>query len=78
MTRQEILTQALAARNDELLGYQINIDNYTLAIQEIANRYPDNEDLANFRTELEQRLAEEQRQQLRARIIRDVIAQQLQ
>lgn len=77
MTRTKILTQALEGRDAELLGYQINIDNYRLAIAKIQSDYPDNQDLALFREELESRLQEECRQQLRARIIRDVIADQL-
>lgn len=77
MTRTEILSPALEGRDQELLGYQINIDNYTLAIAEIEQNYPDNEDLAVFKAELQERLAEEKRQQLRCKIIRDVIAAQL-
>lgn len=77
MTRTEILSSALEGRDAELLGYQINIDNYTLAITEIEQNYPGNADLATFKAELQERLAEEQRQQLRCRVIRDVIAAQL-
>lgn len=77
MTRAEILSSALKGRNADLLGYQINIDNYTLAIAKINADYPDNEDLAVFRDDLQARLEEEKRQQLRCRIIRDVIADQL-
>lgn len=77
LSRAEILSQALEARDAELLGYQINIDNYALAITEIDQRYPDNDDLAIFAVELQERLDEERRQQLRCRVIRDVIAAQL-
>lgn len=77
MTRTEILRQALDHRDQELLGYQINIDNYRLAIENIKAEYHGNEDLQVFREELQQRLDEERRQQLRSRVIRDVIAQQL-
>lgn len=77
MTRTDILTQALEGRDAELLGYQINIDNYRLAIAKIKAEYPDDQDLAVFRRELEERLAEECRQQRRAMVIRDVIADQL-
>jgi len=77
MSHTEILLSALAGRDTELLGYQINIDNYTLAIAKIEADYADNEDLAAFREELQARLNEEKRQQLRCRIIRDVIADQL-
>lgn len=77
MTRTDILSSALEGRDAELLGYQINIDNYTLAIAKINTDYPDNEDLAAFRADLESRLEEEKRQQLRCKVIRDVIAAQL-
>ena len=77
MNKLSILTPALEGRDQELLGYQINIDNYILAIAKIEQDYPDNEDLAIFKTELQSRLDEERRQQLRCRVIRDVIAEQL-
>ena len=77
MTKTEILQSALAAREADVLGYQINIDNYNLAIAKINAEHQGNEDLAAFREELQQRLAEEKRQQLRTIIIRDVIADQL-
>lgn len=77
MTRTEILFSALEGRDAELLGYQINIDNYTLAIAKIEADYADNEDLVAFRDDLQARLDEEKRQQLRCQIIRDVIADQL-
>lgn len=77
MNKVELLATALEGRDQELLHYQINIDNYTLAITRINADYPDNEDLAAFRADLEARLEEEKRQQLRCRIIRDVIADQL-
>lgn len=77
MTKSQILQSALEGRDQELLTYQINIDNYTLAIAKIEADYPDNEDLAVFKIDLQERLAEEKRQQLRCRVIRDVIANQL-
>lgn len=77
MTRTDILSSALEGRDAELLGYQINIDNYSHAIAEIEQNYPDNDDLALFKAELQERLAEERRQQLRCKVIRDVIAAQL-
>jgi hypothetical protein len=77
MNKTEILSSALEGRDAELLGYQVNIDNYTLAIAKIEADYPENEDLAAFRDDLQARLIEEKRQQLRCRIIRDVIADQL-
>lgn len=75
--KQQILQSALEGRNADVLSYQINIDNYTLAIARIDAEHQGNDDLAMFREELQQRLAEEKRQQLRTIIIRDVIADQL-
>lgn len=77
MNKLSILTPALEGRDQELLGYQINIDNYVLAIAKINADYPDNDDLLVFRDELQARLDEERRQQLRSLIIRDVIAEQV-
>ncbi len=77
MNKLTILTPALEGRDQELLVYQTNVDNYILAIAKIEQDYPDNEDLLAFRNELQARLDEERRQQLRAQIIRDVIADQV-
>jgi len=73
----QILAPALEGRDAELLGYQINIDNYILAIAKIKQDYADNEDLASFAADLQARLDEERRQQLRCQVIRDVIAEQV-
>jgi hypothetical protein len=77
MNQQQILRQALAARNDEVLTYQINIDNYTAAIASIDANYADNANLAQFRADLANRLQVEREQQLRSIVIRDVIAAQV-
>ena len=77
MNKLPILTPALEGRDQELLGYQINIDNYILAIAKINADHPDNDDLLAFRDELQTRLDEERRQQLRSQVIRDVIADQV-
>jgi hypothetical protein len=77
MNKLSILTPALEGRDQELLGYQINIDNYVLAIEKINTHYANNDDLITFRDELQTRLDEERRQQLRSQIIRDVIADQI-
>jgi hypothetical protein len=72
-----ILAPALEGRDAELLGYQVNIDNYVLAIAKIEQDYADNDDLIAFRDDLQTRLDEERRQQLRCQVIRDVIAEQV-
>ena len=77
MNKLPILAPALEGRDQELLGYQVNIDNYVLAIARINADYADNEDLLAFRDELQTRLDQERRQQLRSQIIRDVIADQI-
>jgi hypothetical protein len=77
MNKISILAPALEGRDQEILGYQINIDNYILAIAKINADYAGNDDLLVFRDELQTRLDEERRQQLRSRVIRDVIADQL-
>ena len=77
MTKLSILLPALEGRDQELLTYQINIDNYRLAIAKINADHADNDDLLAFRDDLQSRLDEELRQQARARIIRDVIAEQV-
>lgn len=76
-TQKNILADALDARDREVLEYQINIDNYTRMVEKIAKDYPDNADLQVFSDELEARLVEERRQQLRAIVIRDVIKDQV-
>jgi hypothetical protein len=77
MNKLSILTTALEGRDHELLSYQINIDNYRLAIAKINADHADNDDLLSFRDDLQARLDEELHQHLRARIIRDVIAEQV-
>jgi hypothetical protein len=77
MNQQQILRKALAARNEEVLTYQINIDNYAAAIASIDANYAGNANLAQFRAELANRLRVEQEQQLRSIVIRDVIAAQI-
>lgn len=75
MNKQEILAQALEARNQEVMGYQINIDNYTLAIEHI-NQSGDSE-LEEFKNQLSNLLKSEILEQKKANVIRAVIAKQL-
>lgn len=73
MTKNEILTQALTAREDEVLHYQINIDNYVRAIEKAST---DNE-LSEFVEHLKSLLASSRFEQKKAIIMRDVIREQL-
>lgn len=77
MNKLNTLKDALAAREDEILGYQINIDNYTRAIAKINAEYADNPAMAEFAARLAELLASSETEQLKAIIIRDVIADQL-
>lgn len=77
MNKDTVLLAELTRREDEYQEYQINIDNFTLAIALIEKEHPNDTDLLLFRDELQQRLAEEKRQQNRTRILRDVIKQQI-
>lgn len=75
MTKHEILTQALEARQQEIMGYQINIDNYTLAIAYIEKS--GDADLTEFCGKLEASLLTEKLEQKKAMVIGFVIQQQL-
>ena len=72
--QREILTSALEGRERELIEYQVNIDNYRLALTKIAN---DDEELQPFREQLQNLLSSSLLEQRKSQIIRDVIAEQL-
>lgn len=77
MNKRSILESALEGRHDEILQYQINIDNYSRAIAKIDAEYQGQEDLLAFREHLEGLLASSKLEQTKAIIIRDVILDQL-
>lgn len=77
MNKLETLQSALKTRNDEILGYQINIDNYSRAINKINAEYTENLAMVEFRDRLTEMLESHKTEQLKAIIIRDVIADQL-
>jgi hypothetical protein len=77
MEKREILQSALDSRNDEFLGYQINIDNYTRAINKINADHQNNPAMVEFRDRLADMLESHKIEQLKSMIIRDVIADQL-
>lgn len=75
MDKIEILKRSLEARIDEVMGYQINIDNYTLAIAEIDKS--GDTDLAPFKEQLEMLLKSEILEQKKAKIMLEVIRKQV-
>lgn len=77
MNKKEILKAALDNRNQEIFEYQINIDNYRLAIEKINNEYFANPAMIEFKDRLSKLLEEHLTEQLKSVIIRDVIADQL-
>lgn len=77
-TREEILKMSLDARVQEVMHYQINIDNYTIALSEIAKLSPqDQAELSEFSGQLRSLLASEKLEQKKARIMLDVIRLQV-
>lgn len=77
MNKLETLQSALSAREDEIFGYQINIDNYTRAIEKINAEHAGNPAMIEFRDRLSDLLDSSTTEQLKAVIIRDVIAEQI-
>ena len=77
-TREEILQTNLDARKQEVMHYQINIDNYTLALANIAAMAADERsELLVFAEQLTGLLASERMEQKKARVMLEVLRQQL-
>lgn len=78
MTRQDILVKSLDAREQEVMHYQINIDNYTLALAEIEGMSPDDRaELSAFSEQLRNLLSSEKLEQKKAKIMLAVIKKQM-
>lgn len=77
MEKLDFLKTALKGRNSEILDYQINIDNYTRAIAKIDVEHADNPAMVEFKARLQELLESSKTEQLKAIIIRDVIAEQI-
>jgi hypothetical protein len=78
LARKDILSSALSAREQEIMHYQINIDNYTLALEELS-ALPSDEaaELSGFLAQLTGLLASELLEQKKAKIMLKVIQRQL-
>ena len=70
---REILTAALDARIKEVTEYQVNIDNFRLALVRIG----DDPELQEFKAQIEGLLASSIFEQKKAKIMLDVIQSQL-
>jgi cytochrome c551/c552 len=77
VNKLEILTAALEHRAAEVFQHQINIDNYRLALEEIAVNYADDADIAPFADRLRDLLSSSVIEQRKEIIMRDVIARQV-
>ena len=71
--RLELLDTALKQREREVIEYQVNIDNYRLAIE----RVKDDLELQDFKKQLEHLLQSSLIEQKKAQVILDVIRHQL-
>jgi chromosome segregation ATPase len=77
-TREEILASALEAREQEIIHYQINIDNYTLALDEISQLSVDERaELSAFAEQLRTLLASEKLEQKKSKVMFSVIKNQV-
>lgn len=77
-TREEILEMSLKAREQEVMHYQINIDNYTLALEEISQMSPEGRaEMSSFATQLAELLASEKLEQKKAKIMLAVVKRQV-
>jgi transcriptional regulator CtsR len=71
--KTEILTAALDARIREVTEYQVNIDNFTLALQRIG----DEPELQEFKQQIQGLLASSILEQRKAQIMLEVIREQV-
>lgn len=71
---REILTAALESREKEVTEYQVNIDNFTRAIEAIG----DDDELQHFKAQLSELLASNKLEQRKAKIMLGVVMAQLQ
>jgi hypothetical protein len=71
--QKEILTSALDARIREVTEYQVNIDNFRLAIERIG----EDPDLQQFKEQLQGLLSSSITEQRKAQIMLDVVKSQL-
>ena len=77
-TREEILKSSLGARIQEVMHYQINIDNYCIALEEISKMSDDDRAmLSGFADQLRTLMASEKLEQKKAQIMLTVLQKQV-
>ena len=75
--RLKILRDAAQGRRSEVMHYQINIDNFTLAIKKIEAEYQSIPEMLEFADRLRELLKSSMIEQLKESILLEVIEQQL-
>jgi hypothetical protein len=77
-TREKILKSSLDARIQEVMHYQINIDNYRIALDEISKMSDDDRAmLSGFSDQLRTLMASEKLEQKKAQIMLTVLQKQV-
>ena len=77
-TREEILKASLDARIQEVMHYQINVDNYRIALEEISKMSNDDKAmLSGFSDQLRTLLASETLEQKKAQVMMTVLQKQV-
>lgn len=71
------LKNCLQQRETEIYDYQLNIDNFTRAIEKLDTEHRDNSDSSDFKQQLLTLLADNKREQFKSIIMRDVLAEQI-
>jgi hypothetical protein len=70
-TRHDVLTQSIEVRENDIMLYQINIDNYRAAIADVEANHPDLSDFADqLRDLLQSSLREQKKEQIMLAAIR--------
>jgi len=73
----QILTESIAGRKQEIMHYQINIDNYVFAIEDIEQNPNADDDMLAFKATLQDLLASSKREQTKSKIILKALEAQL-
>lgn len=77
MAERAFFEKQIEFRVNEIQEYQFNIDNFKRAILKIDTEYASNQDMLEFKKHLQTLLADNQREQLKSIIMRDVLIDQI-
>ena len=77
MTERAFFEKQIKFRVSEIQEYQFNIDNFKRAILKIDTEYASNQDMLEFKKHLQTLLTDNQREQLKSIIMRDVLIDQI-